>query len=145
MDGSMVHTPAEIVQQLLVDLGLATIGGAWAVYENSLPDDPDNAIAVDDVEGRLQGRTQVDGRMQGVHGLSIVVRGVDQRTARTRANLIATALDETVNQNLVTISSNSYRVHAISRTSDTMSLGKDGTNSRRRLFSINAVASIKAV
>ena len=144
MDGALVHTPAEIVQQLLINLGLASDGGAWAIYENSFPDSPDNAIAISDVEGRMSGRTHVDGKMQGFHGLKILVRGVDQRTARTKADAIAQALDTTVLRNNVTLSGNNYTVQAINRTADTISVGMDVNNSRRRLFSINAVASIRA-
>ena len=144
MSGSLGHTPAEIIQQLLVDLSLGTIGGAWAIYENDLPDSPDNAILVSDTVGTKRGRTHFDGETQLQYGITITVRATTQTIGNAKANAIATAFDSSVNRNTVVVDGMSYLVSAITLVNAAISLGLDVSNSRRRLFSVNALTSLRA-
>jgi len=144
MSGQLDHQPAEIVSQLLIDLGHgATVasGSAWPVYQLNLPDTPDNVIAVSDTDGRLQGRVHPTGHTEQKYGIQIRIRAQTIPLGRNKGNAIALALDEDVYRDTVIIDSDTYLVQAIHKTSQLLFLGPEPT-SRRFLWSLNAIASI---
>lgn len=144
MSGTLTHSPAQILRKLLIDLGLAETTGDWTCYFSVAPDSPDKAVITFDTEGRVQGRTHVDGETQLAHGVQIQVRGTPaHEIGYARAMVIAVGLDG-FSRATVTINAVSYLVQAVTRTSDVISLGI-GDASRRRLFTINAVMSVRQV
>ena len=146
MSGPLTHSPADVIQQLLIDLELGTAvadEGAWPVYASRLPDTPDPAIAAIDTVGKKQGRTMIDGEVQENPGVQILIRAASSTTGWTKARAIAVALDEEVNLDYVTIDGSVYLVYNVSRTSGPMALGKDVPNSKRNLFSVNATVTLR--
>ena len=146
MSGSLDNSPSQIVANLLVDLDVGTdysLSGSWPVYYSGEPDTPDNLIVVYDVPSIKSGRFQYNGEVQEHHGLLIKVRSTNHATGYAKARAIAIALDENVNLAGITINSNVYKVYAVSRTSDVISLGKDHNTNNLNLFTIDVVASIR--
>lgn len=146
MSGSLTHSPADIIRNLLVNLGLGTTpsaAGSWPVYAEREPDAPDSVITVYNTAGRKDGRVQVGGEVQEHHGFQVRIRAANPVTGYTKAQAIAIALDETVYQDTVTISAATYLVHAVSRVGSVLALGKETPTSKRNLFTINAVAALR--
>ena len=140
MSGSLSHSPADIIQQLLIDLSLATDpvdSGSWPVFSANEPDSPDSLIVIYDTAGLTFGRIQRSGETCEHKGIQISVRGTDSEAAFNKIEAIATALDETVNKNYPTIGSSSYIVYSVNRQSGPIAAGREpGTN--RMLFTLNA-------
>lgn len=149
MPGLLLHSPADVVRQLLVDLGLgidyADDRTDWALFASGEPDLPDNCITVYDTTGLDEGREMVSGERQEHHGLQIRVRSKTQAVGFAKARDISVALDEDVYQETVAVDGDSYLVWAVRRTGDPLFLGKDAPNSKRNLFTINATVSLRAV
>lgn len=144
MSGTLTHSPAQILRQLLIDLNLAESSGDWTCRYSHAPDTPDKAVITFDTEGRTQGRTHVDGETQIAHGVQVQVRGTPEHAVGyLKAQQIAVGLDG-FSRATVAIGATSYLVQAVTRTSDVISLGV-GDASRRRLFTINGVMSVRQV
>ncbi len=146
MSGSLTHSPAQIISQLLIDLTLGTApvdSGSWPVFYAGEPDSPDSVITVYDSVGRQDGRIQVDGEQQEHHGFQVRVKATKHTVGYTKARAIAISLDEDVQLNSVTISGSVYVVYAISRTGDVLSLGKNHPTGNFNLFTINAVVALR--
>ena len=152
MSGALAHSPADVVRNLLVDLGLGTTpsdAGSWPVYAAQEPNTPDSVITIYDTAGRKNGRTQVDGEVQEHHGIQIRVRDANHQDGYAKARAIAVALDEQVAaqgvvvDDIVGTGQTTYVVWNVSRTTDVLSLGKETPTSKRNLFTINAVAALR--
>lgn len=156
MTGQLFHTPAEIIAQLIADLGLADIedtgtGPAptgWAVFALHLPESPEQAIQVKDTAGRLHQRVQPTGVMGEHYGIQVLARSSEDPAAPyKRIKLLLEYFDTQVNRDeVILLDSNgdpqTYRVNAITRTSPAIPAGNDG---RRFFYSGNAIASIELV
>lgn len=152
MPGLLLHSPANIVKNLLVSLGMGVdpitppaIPLAWSVFVNSRPQTPDNLIVVYDAEGREHGRAHVSGERQLHHGVQIELRSDTYRVGYERVRAMAVSLDQDVYQETVTIAGVDYRVHAITRTSDVSSIGKESPTSKRNIFHIDCLVSVRMV
>lgn len=146
MSGSLTHSPAEVVRQLLVDLSLGTLpsaGGSWPICATQELDSPDNAMTVYDTSGRLDGRTMTDGEQQEHYGFQVRVRSATHEAGHAKANAIAVALDQSVLLEVVTVETSVYLVQAVSRTTNVLPIGKETGLSKRSLFTINAVVSLR--
>jgi hypothetical protein len=147
MTGLLHHTPAQILQQLLIDLGVATDVSddeAWPVYFGLQPETPDDSICTYDTTGVLGGRDQISGEMQEHYGVQIRVRSEGVNDGVIKALELCSQLDTNVKRESVVLGASYYLVWAVTRTSTINSLGTDGT-SRRRLWTINALMSITPV
>jgi hypothetical protein len=147
MSGELYHTPAEIIAQMLVDLGIAdypeTEDGltGWTIFPNHLPEYPDQAMSVVDTQGRLHRRIQVSGLIGEHYGIQVLVRSAqDPGTTYTKTKTILHYFDTEVRKEEVTLDNSVYIVHAVTRTSPALPVGKDGA---RFLHSGNALASIE--
>lgn len=146
MPSSLLHSPADIIRTMLIDLSLGTAPSdslTWPVYVSQEPSLPDNCITVYDTTGTDDGHTQPDGELQERHGIQVRIRSVDHPTGWTKSRAIAVALDEEVYRELVTIGASLYRVHAIARSPGPISLGKQTPDTKRDLFTINATVSVR--
>lgn len=146
MSGALTHSPADVIQQLLIDLEQGTAvadAGAWPVYASRMPDTPDSCICVRDTGGTKQGRMMVDGEVQEFPGVQVMVRCASPVAGWTKARAVAVAIDEEVDLPSVTIGSSVYLVYNVSRSSGPLALGKDAPNSKRNLFSINALVTLR--
>lgn len=153
MSGSMPDSPEDVTRFALIARGLGTrpsTAGVWPIYAEYLPDGegvPDNLICVYGSKPKMQGRIQATGEMQLHFGIQILLRVLNPSAGKTLMNTIQQDLDTFFNNTQVThpISTHVYLIHAFTRTTGVLSLGKESPNSQRSLFSINALASIRLV
>ncbi len=144
MGGALTHTPAEIIQYLLIQLSqgvLPSAGGDWPIHQSSGPDTPDNSIVVTQTASRQHGRTHVDGRTQEHYGIQIAVRGATTKLGSDKLWAISVVLDESVLRTNVDIGSSQYTVYAVTRTS-IIDAGEE-QNTNRRLFTINVLVALR--
>ena len=150
MTGTLYHSPADIVAQLMDDVGLANLSTGtgtgdpstgWTVFPLHLPETPEQAILVKDTSGRLHNRNHVTGVMSEHYGIQLLARSSqDPVTPYKRIKLILEYFDTNVNRALVTIGVRTYRVNAITRVGPAAPAGNDG---RRFFYSGNLIASIE--
>ena len=154
MSGTLTHSPADVVRNLLIDLGLGTApadGGAWPVYVAQEPNSPDSVITVYDTSGILDGRFMVSGEVQENHGFQVRVRCANTWRGYEKAQEIAVALDESTSLKTVSVGDDAgtgdqtYTVYAVSRKGGVISLGKDTPRTKLNLFTINAVVSLRQI
>ena len=145
MSGDLDHSVEEIVANLLVDAGLATLvesSGSWPIFISFERDDPDNALTCYKTADVTHGRHMVGGDTQLHYGIQIRVRSQDHNTGRNKAQDVYNEFDD-VQRRVVTISSSDYLVQAIHNQSGPLSLGTESANSRRRLFTLNALVALR--
>lgn len=147
MPNTFDHSPADVLRRLLIQLGLGTAPEtrpleSWPIYASNEPSDPDNCITVYDTAGTDDGRSMIDGELFGHYGIQVRVRSLDHATGWLKADAIQTALAETVYDNAVTIGGSSYLVHSANKIGDVLALGKDVSDTKRSLFTLNAVLSL---
>lgn len=147
MPGTLHYSPADIVAQLIVNLGHGVAidedPAIWPVYVAGEPDTPDNCITVYDTQSRDHGRSLVTGERQEHHGIQVRVRSEDHRQGFAKIRAIAVAFDQDVYLDGVTLEEYDYRIQAITRVGDPLCLGKDGADSRRSLFTLNCIVSVR--
>ena len=144
MSGKLNHTPARILQQLLIDKYVVTDPDndlAWPCFHSQMPDDPDDAVAVYNTEGRVQGRTHYDKITTVKYGIQVAVRTNNHEAGYLKMEYIKHELEE-VERRSVTIDDSTYKVQAVHLTSPILDLGKEQESSRHR-YTLNAIASIR--
>lgn len=148
MSTQLTHFPADILAQVLINNGLGsdpTGTGAWPIRSAMEVSSPDNVITVYDTAGRQHGRTQPDGEIQEHYGIQVRVRATDPTTGRRKANDIRVFLSETLYNATVTIGTAQYVVHDSNGLGPVLSLGKDVSNTKRSLFTVNGTVPIRQV
>lgn len=137
----MTSSAAEVIYQLLVDLGLAEVSDGWDLFISFMPDEPNIAIGVYDTAGISDGRVMTGEKI--VHpGIQIRIRHQDYRLGRRRADDIATALDNQIKTVVAVESDTSYILHNVSRQGDILPAGIDEQDKQRRHYwTINAVVT----
>lgn len=143
MRNVLQHSAADIVGQLLVDLGLGTRAGSWPVKVGSEPDKPDNVITTYVGPGVNNGRNQVDGVVSQLRGVQVRVRGSSHPTGFAKAETIAATLDQSVYDREVNVDGVRYLVRSLSRKGDLLSIGADAPGSERHLFTLNYLVDVK--
>jgi len=146
MPGSLDHSPADVLRRVLIALGVGTdpaLGGSWPIFAAGEPDKPDSAITVYDTTGTQQGRTHTDGEVQEHHGVQVRIRAASHSAGYAKARDVATALDRDLYQEIATLGAARYMIHAATRTSDVLTLGRESPTSKRTLFTLNAVLSVR--
>lgn len=150
MPGVMAHQPAEIIARLLVGLGKGTDPEAdptepWPVYDTNEPDAPDNCITVFGTEGTGTGWLQMTGEMQGDFGVQVRVRCADEISGHLKAYQVCLALDGVTRQPVAVPGSPpaTYLVWSVERRGQPLPLGEDDPNSRRSVFTVNALTNIR--
>jgi hypothetical protein len=124
VSGPLAHGPAEVIGQLLIDLGLGTDpdadpAGEWPVYAPAEPawaqgEDPDRLIFVTDTAGLDEGHSQYSGRRQDRYGGQVGVRaGTQSGDGWVRANAISVDLTERVDGAVVVLDGSRYKVHSV--------------------------------
>lgn len=143
--GSFLDSPAAVIAQLLIDLTLATdpsSSGAWPVSVDSELDSPDNVLCVTNTEAVQSGRVQISGQMSELWGFQLKIRAADPQVAFAKANAMAVAFDQVIYHNGVTIGSNKYFVGAVTRKGSTLFAGREGSATKRSIYTINAIVDI---
>ena len=158
MPGLLTHSPADVLRRLLIDLGYGSEPATefenlpWPIYVGSEPPTPDNCITLYDTGGTGYGFHMIDGERQEKHGIQVRIRAVTYDVGYTKACSLANALDTAIYFEKPRIGSNHYKVPQFARTSDVLSLGqapggrqsKMGRGSRRQIFTINGLLSVRA-
>ncbi len=150
MSGRLYHKPSDVIQQLLIDLGIATDpadDGDWPVYESVEPDQPDNCITVYTTTGIKQGRVSF-GTSILKYGIQIRIRAQDDAEGDYKARDIYQAFDEDVLRTSVIISDDEeheYLVQEVANQGDVIPLGYELPASRRKVFVINCLVSMRWV
>jgi len=147
MSTPLVHSPADVVRYLLIAMNLgsdpATSTVSWPVYATSEPSAPDDVITVYDTQGMVFGRNMLDGESVEHFGIQIRLRSQDHATGWKKMKGIARQLEEEIYQESITIQGSVYCVRSIKRTSSVLVLGKDTPGSKRSIFTLNALCSIR--
>lgn len=150
----LIHSPADIVRWLLIDLALGTDpndAGTWPIFAAGRGDLPDNAIGIYDRSGRSDGRDGPTGRRTEHYGIEIIVRSDNHHpNGYRKAQEIAVALDEDVLRSEVVADPGGateadYRVQAFTRDRPVLPEGRDRPTSKRARFSISGVVSVKRI
>ncbi|GIW60122.1 MAG: hypothetical protein KatS3mg087_1188 [Patescibacteria group bacterium] len=140
----MEHLISEIAQRHLIDLGLVSspdAGGDWPCYIDSLPDEPDNAIAAISVSGVLLGKDILIGDIFEYHGLQLLARSNSPVDGFVKLSNIMSVLTKITNA-LVQLQEHNgtatitYRIQNYSPKTPVAKLGPEQT-SHRFLFSSN--------
>lgn len=140
--GELIHSPAEIIAQLLRNLG-----ETWPVYATGEPADPDNVITTFDTTGANDGSSMIDGEQYGHLGVQIRVRAATHRGGGwAKAHSIAQLLDRSTHNVIVTVDSTSYLVYDVSRNGPAvLAIGKDSPTSRRNIYTINMSVAVRQI
>lgn len=142
---TLVDSPAEIIRQLLIDLGLATAASTWPVFATGEPASPDNCITVTDTVGTSDGRSMIDGELYTHFGFQVRVRSTDHDTGWLKAAVIRTHLARSVYQRTVAMDIQRYFIQAITNIGQVLPLGKEVAVSKRSLFTVNATVPIRVL
>lgn len=148
----MTNSPAEIIQWMLIKLGLAsdpanTATQSWPAYATGEPSSPDNCITIYDTAGQDFGRSQIDGEILYHHGFQVRVRSDEHPVGYGKADAIRTLLAGGVRQVVVGIpldnTKSSYLVYNCNHIGPVITLGKETPQTRRSLFTINAMVVVR--
>lgn len=146
----LAHSPAYILRQLLVDLGLASLpsdSSSWPVFTHNEPNTPDACITVKDTAGVKNSRNAIDGIVSEYFGCQIRLRHADPNSGDSKLRELQAALDEDVLDDVVIVTgpsgtaTTSYLVHTVMRESATP-LGK-APESNRWLFTLNVTLDLR--
>ena len=145
MSGTPIHSPADILAQLIINLGLGTAPAsalAWPVFSSQEPDLPDDCVTVYDAAAQQQGRTMIDGQRQESPGFQVRVRAAHHEDGYKKSQAIATGLDEDFYDASLLLGSTHYLVHSVSRSTGVIALGKE-PNTQRVAFTFNGTVTLK--
>ncbi len=146
MSGTLTHSPDQIIQYLIRDLGLGTLpedNDTWPIFCSRVIEDPDNQIATVRTAGILQGRRQPTGEVIEHYGVQITVRGTTHLIGSAKIQTIATTFSESVLRDSVTVDSSVYAVQSITIASGPIPLGDESPESKRQIFTLNITAAIR--
>lgn len=149
----MIRSPADIIRAVLIDRGLGTDPDlvpiqAWPVYTGGEPNSPDNVITTFGTTGNDHGRDMVTGEVMGAYGFQVRVRASTYSQGRDKIETIWETLSETsggVYYLTVNVSGDEYLVVSVVRFGDIIELGKEVPNSKRNLFTFNALINYRKV
>lgn len=148
IEGGVQHSPAEIIQQLLIDLSLTSDpedNDSWPVYSTGSTDGPDNAVFVTDTTGLYDGRHMKGGKAYFHFGIQIMLRATSHPVGLAKIRQILTTLTESVVRQVVTLDTVMYMVHAITRPGQILPLTREDPMSSRNMFSLNFTTPIRKI
>lgn len=148
MPGILYHSPADILRELLISLGIGVdpddgTDANWPIFATQEPNLPDNVITVYNSDGISHGREQIGGEQQYHHGIQVRIRATTTEVGNVKAYAVKQCFDETIYQNAVTLGEYSYLVHALSKTSNVIELGPEAPVSERVILVINGYMSVR--
>lgn len=146
MPGLLLHSPADVLQSLVVAAGWATdpsLNQEWPIFVASEPVEPDDCITVYDTQGTDDGAALVNGERQEHYGIQVRVRASDPQEGYRTANALAIHLDSIMSYTAVTVATTNYRLTSWTRTTSIIPLGKEASTSKRSLFTFNALVTLR--
>ena len=154
MSGVLEHSQADIVRHVLIAINHGTLPSGnepWPIYVDNEPDAPDNCITITNTPSRDFGRDAIQYDRQEYHGIQIRIRAATSPLGRNKARRLAIALDAEIIQHTIAlpkvpgVEEADYLIHSVTRTGDVLSLGKEVPNTKRHLFTLNAIVAIRQV
>lgn len=146
MPATLLHSPADIIRQMLIELGLANghDSATWPSFVSSEPTSPENVITLYDTVDRGHGREMIGGERQQHFGFQVRVRAATHELGWQKAYEIAEAFDSAVYEDTVHIDDANYLVYCVTRTGGVNSLGTEPIT-KRRIFTINALVALERI
>lgn len=146
----LMHSPADVCRWALIRVGVGTDPtasplGSWPIYASKEPDAPDNVITLYDTAGQDDGRSMVDGELQEHYGIQVRFRAQDEPTGRQKAEAVRKAMAESIYYTNLAVGAYRYLVHCFGPIGNVIGLGEDLRSSKRRLFTVNAMVSLRRV
>lgn len=142
-------TPAVVLTYFIINsLGKMTTptdGEDWPLYSPHMPDGDNvetNCGVVHDTLGVKDPRSISSGVVSEHPGVQIRVRTNDYNVGFAKIEDIALALDAVANET-ITIGSESYKIHNVSRASPIACLGVEPGTKRRTFFTVNYLLTLK--
>jgi hypothetical protein len=147
MPGLLEHSPADVLRRALILVGLAKDPPTtpWPAYTSAEPGTPDSVLTTYDTAD-VTADLDAFGERETFHGVQIRVRAATFKEGWTKGNAILVALDhETLLRRIdVTMPGGAaYVLEGVSRTSGLIDLGFDGTQTKRRLFTLNGLVTVR--
>lgn len=139
----MNHSPSKVLSTYLIAAGLFTDdrGEDWALFISGMQDKPSKAGCLYDTAGVKDGRLMTTGEAIFHYGNQLRVRGLNYQTTRAKLQAVVNDLREVQNEE-VTIGTDTYTIVAVSRTSDILFLGAEDGSKRRKVFVCNFLSTI---
>lgn len=143
MPQTLLHSPADIVRQALIDLGAVTADGAWPCYATHEPDTPDDVVTVYNTQdGDDDGRSFPDGDADCHWGLQIRVRSAREDEGWAKAHALRKAVLG-VHLRDVSVADTGYVIYNFSSVRQVWALGTETPQSDRLIFVINFTAAVR--
>ena len=149
---ALVHSIADIIRQLVVDLGAGTDpedGTPWPSYATTEPDGsevPDEVITSRKTTAVVGPRAMQDGTYSQAEGFQVRVRAGTPAAAEVKAREIMNLFDQLYNVDVVVTDpapEETYVIQSIGRTSDPIDISQTGTPAVRGVYAINGVAYLQ--
>lgn len=150
MSGRLQHSPAKIIQSLLIARALGTSAAldplqGWPVYAPTEPGIPDDVITVTGTSNVTHGRNHNTGQVGEHYGLSIRIRSAIEEDGYDKANEIATELNEDVYKIIVTLETVDYCIQSIRAVNGVLYIGYQTPESKRHVHVLNCLADIAQI
>lgn len=152
MPNTLLHSPALIIAKALTALNLGTEVptdpmtplSPWPVYAGKEPSAPDNVITVYTTVGTDDPR-EMFGTLHQHYGFQVRVRAAKAEDGEVKGYAIRRALAEDVTKSTVYVGSANtpYYIQCCARIGQLLDLGDDKPQTARRLFTLNAVATLR--
>lgn len=141
----MAVNPADVVRQVLIDLGLGTEPGTapWPVYAKKEPSMPDDTVTVYNGPGTDDGRV-MHGEGQGLFTFIIRIRASDGDEGWSKAADILAAMETQVYRMNVEVDGQCMCVHSFSNISNVVDIGYESPTSERRIHTLTAASYINS-
>lgn len=142
---SVEHTAARVLTQYLIGTGVVSAPNTnkvWPAFYNRMPENPDNAVAIYDTTGRMDGREMPTKRVASHPGIQVRIRAKSYDVAAEQGFAIVRKLDEILRAT-VTITetgqpNKQYLLNNVQRTSDLIPIGREESG-MRELITVNGV------
>lgn len=152
--GYLQDSPAAVIAQMLIDMGQASDPDVeasssenWPVSVDSDLASPDDVVFVYNTEGQTYGRIQSTGQTSELYGFQTKVRAARPQDAYKKINDLLNCFDQEVYRRTVTITdvdgTRSYWIGAITRKGSPIFIGREGSATKRTLYSLNAIFDLR--
>jgi len=151
---ALTHSPADIVRQLLVDLGLAVdpawmgardVAVGWPAFAHTEPPQPDDCITVRETDPQDDG-PDMHGNLYFHHGCQVRFRSSVQNDGQNKARAVQTFLFQpsNVQRRTVTLDSVNYEVWCVIP-GGVLNLGMNVPTDKRFLVTLNIRVPIRVI
>jgi hypothetical protein len=135
----LIHSAADVIAAYLFTTGVVSQPGSvsrpWPLFVNSMPEQPNEAIAIYDNLGDLDGKDMRTGRTLIHPGFLFRIRTNDNRRGERKGGELIVTMDG-IYRNVVVVESISYLLQAAKMTTPTIPIGAEEGGSRL-LYTVN--------